>query len=204
VSGEEGHPPEIRTATLRDRDALRGMLVRAFDRDPLTNWYVRKDARREEGMSRLFDWYLGQALPLGHCHTTPDHSAAALWMGPGKWKLSLSRQIALLGETLHVVGVPRLFSRIPRIQKLQQKHPSDPHYYLAVLGTEPGVQGHGLGSAVLREGVLRCDEAGLPAYLETSSERNVPLYERHGFQVQERITVSGGGPDVWLMWREAR
>jgi ribosomal protein S18 acetylase RimI-like enzyme len=178
------------------------MLARAFARDPLANWYVRDDARREEALSRLFERLLRQALPLGHCHTTTDRSAAALWRAPGQWKLSFAREIAALKETLHVIGVRRLFSRIAGLMALQRKHPTEPHYYLFALGTEPALQGRGLGSAVLEVGVRRCDSAGLPAYLETSTERNVPLYERHGFRVTERISVAHGGPDVWLMWRE--
>jgi ribosomal protein S18 acetylase RimI-like enzyme len=41
-----------------------------------------------------------------------------------------------------------------------------------------------------------------PAYLESSNERNVPLYERLGFEVRERYVLPSG-PPVWLMWRPA-
>ena len=47
----------------------------------------------------------------------------------------------------------------------------------------------------------RCDAEGTPAYLETDTERNVQLYERHGFEVTEEFDLPGGGPPVWLMWR---
>jgi hypothetical protein len=30
----------------------------------------------------------------------------------------------------------------------------------------------------------------------------VPFYERHGFRVTRELTVPGGGPVLWLMWRE--
>ena len=44
----------------------------------------------------------------------------------------------------------------------------------------------------------------IPAYLESSKEKNVPLYERNGFKVTEVYTVPNGGPPIWLMWRDPR
>ena len=50
----------------------------------------------------------------------------------------------------------------------------------------------------------RCDAEGLPAYLESSKERNVPFYRRHGFEVREEIHFGPGGPPMWPMWRAPR
>ena len=65
-------------------------------------------------------------------------------------------------------------------------------------------QGQGLGSAMLKQGTRICDEAHMPAYLESSNEKNVPLYQRHGFEIVAEETLPRGGPKVWFMWREAR
>ena len=69
---------------------------------------------------------------------------------------------------------------------------------------DPDRQGTGVGSALLADGVERIDAEGLPAYLESSKERNVPLYARFGFEVVEELRPKGGGPTLWCMWREAR
>lgn len=50
----------------------------------------------------------------------------------------------------------------------------------------------------------RLDAERLPSYLESSKERNVPLYERHGYKVVERVNLPHGGPPAWLMWRDPR
>jgi ribosomal protein S18 acetylase RimI-like enzyme len=43
-------------------------------------------------------------------------------------------------------------------------------------------QGRGLGSALLEAGLARCDSEGASAYLESSNPKNIPLYERYGFE----------------------
>jgi hypothetical protein len=48
-----------------------------------------------------------------------------------------------------------------------------------------------------------CDERGLPAYLEATSDRGTQLYRRHGFEVVDEIALPDG-PSLWPMWREPR
>jgi GNAT superfamily N-acetyltransferase len=87
---------------------------------------------------------------------------------------------------------------------LLREHPHRPHWYLSGIGTDPPVQGTGAGSALMRSRLERCDAAGLAAYLESSKESNVPFYQQHGFRVTSEVTVPGGGPTLWLMWRDPR
>ena len=72
------------------------------------------------------------------------------------------------------------------------------------LGTHPDWQRRGIASAVLAPVLGTCDADGLPAYLETQLESNVPFYRRHGFEVIGTKQLPDGGPNMWLMWREVR
>jgi ribosomal protein S18 acetylase RimI-like enzyme len=101
---------------------------------------------------------------------------------------------------------PRLAWRLPLVARglleVQRNHPADPpHWYLAVLGTDPSAQGRGLGSATLAPVLERCDADGVGAYLESSKERNIDFYARHGFRVTAELRLPRG-PSVWPMWRE--
>ena len=78
----------------------------------------------------------------------------------------------------------------------------EPHYYLAVLGTDPVCQGRGIGSRLLSHMLVRSDDEGIPSYLESSSEGSKRLYLRHGFRVMEEVPLPGGGPPFWRMWRD--
>jgi hypothetical protein len=62
----------------------------------------------------------------------------------------------------------------------------------------------GYGGALMAPMLERCDEQGLPCYLETQRESNVPYYRQFGFELREHIHVDGGGPPMWLMWRIPR
>ena len=44
--------------------------------------------------------------------------------------------------------------------------------------------------------------SGALAYLESSRDINVPLYERHGYEVTAEDTMAGGGPTAWFMLRQ--
>ena len=83
-------------------------------------------------------------------------------------------------------------------------HPQQPHFYLQFIGAKRSCQGRGIGAALLKQGTRLCDQHHMPAYLESSNERNVPLYQRHGFEIIDEARLPGNGPRAWFMWREAR
>jgi GNAT superfamily N-acetyltransferase len=81
-------------------------------------------------------------------------------------------------------------------------HPrEEPHWYLAIIRVDPVRQGYGVGAALLRSRIRRCDEEGLPAYLESSKLENVPLYQHFGFHVTGTLGLPEGAPVVNTMWR---
>jgi ribosomal protein S18 acetylase RimI-like enzyme len=71
-----------------------------------------------------------------------------------------------------------------------------------MIGVDPTGQGRGLGSALISHTLARADAEEMPAYLDATSERSVPLYERHGFEVTEEFHLPKGGPPLWRMWRD--
>jgi ribosomal protein S18 acetylase RimI-like enzyme len=79
-------------------------------------------------------------------------------------------------------------------------HPAEPHWYLPMIGVDPGRQGKGYGSALMQHALIRCDRESKPAYLETSNPRNVPLYKRYGFELLDTFQI-GSSPSVFPMLR---
>jgi GNAT superfamily N-acetyltransferase len=183
--------PSVRLAATGDIPAITSMLVRAFDDDPVSNYMFAGRRRRLLGLHSFFTSELRHNyLPHRQVYVTEDLSGAALWGPPDR-----ARHPVLSWHTVRALQL--LFT-------VEGLHPAEPHWYLFTLGTEPERQGHGVGSALLRAMLTQIDEAGEPAYLESSKERNVPLYARFGFQVIHQIPARSGSPPIWRMWREPR
>ncbi len=195
-----GEAPAVRIATRDDRAVTSEMLARAFAADPLLTWVFDRVGRRPAASARFFSWYLDLLVDQGTCWVESSIRGAALWALPGQWAASAGGHVRLTLATALAVRHP---IRVLRgLGELELAHPKEPHLYLAVLGADPSAQGQGVGSALLRAGLQLADEERWPAYLETATERNVALYGRFGFEVTRRVDMPGGGPPVWLMWRE--
>jgi GNAT superfamily N-acetyltransferase len=118
--------------------------------------------------------------------------------------MGVLQQLLLMPAMIRVATLRRVPGLMSGLNAIEKKHPHEPHYYLLGLGVEPDLQGRGIGTQMMAPVLAMCDRDGVPAYLESSKEINVPLYERNGFKVTERFQVPNGGPPIWLMWRDPR
>lgn len=188
---EASMPSPVPMTDAGQRDHLARMLTRVFDRDPHFNWLVRQDERREEALFRLFQLLLGDMVEgQGELHVADDGKGVAIWYPPGTGRLPLWRQLAFLGAYLPICGWRTLPSRALGLQIMESHRPIRPHYYLQVVGVAERGLGH--GRALVEPVLRRCDEQGLPAFLETANPGNFGFYERMGFLGQGSYRLPGG------------
>lgn len=194
--------PEVRAATPADVGALSQALAAAFEDDPIFGWLLRDAGRRRERLLRFFALEVGDVvLPSGTAWMSRDGGGACLELPPGEWRMPLGTQAR------HAPAFVRVFGRsLPRalvtITRMEGKHLREPHLYVPYVGVAPEAQGAGLGTMLLGRTTERADAAGLPTYLEATSERNAALYERLGFEHLGAFTVLGS-PPLWPMRRPA-
>jgi GNAT superfamily N-acetyltransferase len=135
------------------------------------------------------------------CLTTDELAGAALWDPPGGWKMGARQSIGML-----VAMTAAFRGRLPRAVRgfgaLDSGHPTEPHYYLSALGIDPRAKRRGMAEALIEPALLRCDREGVAAYLETGRPGSRDFFATHGFTVTEELSLPGGGPQVWRMWRD--
>jgi ribosomal protein S18 acetylase RimI-like enzyme len=193
----------VRKATLADAPRLAQVLASAFQDDPVIAWIFPDEHRRRRVLPAFMEFRLRRlAFPHDEVWMTAGGAAAAVWLPPpGRWQLPLPQRLRLLPPLVRFFGL-RTASILGGLNRMEERHPHDPsHWYLFILGTEQAAQGRGLGSALLAQVLTRIDADGMPVYLESSNERNLALYGRHGFEMTSEVTIPGG-PRIWPMWRE--
>lgn len=190
--------PRILAAAEADADGCLDVLALAFAADPGVRWMF-PDATAYGAHFRAFARaFGGQAFALGTAEHIPAR-AVALWLPPG----ALPDEEALV-QTVQLGAPPAARAQaLELFDAMGRWHPNEPHWYLPLIGAVPASQGRGLGAALLAHRLAKCDDEGLPAYLEATSERSVPLYQRHGFEVLTVLRV-GTCPPIVPMVRRPR
>lgn len=195
-------PTEIVKAGPDQHGLLGAILGDAFANDPVMNWSMANPA-----LYGPFFAMLAKQLFLPHQQAYLDSAnrGAAMWLPPGaQFDIKMSFTQILLMLRLVLTRGPGVLKQLYELESVMGKyHPKQPHYYLHAIGARQAHQGLGIGSALIKQLTPLCDEQQMPAYLESSSPKNVPLYERHGFEVFDQYQLGGAnGPSLWFMWRE--
>jgi ribosomal protein S18 acetylase RimI-like enzyme len=197
----------IRKAGYADVNDIKKLLARAFDNDPLQNWYVVQDEKRTSRLEKFVGTYLEHyAMKYNHAFATEELTGAAIWFPPEPancWKSSILKELSLMHKFIPVMGIRKLPAIMAGIELLQKHHLKKAHFYLPYIGVDPVSQGKGIGSQLLLQGLGMCNQKRVPAYLETSVEKNLSYYEKHDFSVMAEVQLNKG-PKVWTMIYEPK
>lgn len=182
-----------------DAEQAVAVIVLAFSTDPAARWTYPDPKQYLAHFPAIVRAFGGKALAHGTGHHASGFAGAALWLAPGiqpdeEAVGAVLRRSVPAGRQEAVFGV---------FEQMARYHPREPHWYLPLIGVDPVHQRKGHGSALLQHALRRCDRDRTPAYLESTNPANVPLYERHGFEVLATIQV-GSSPPMFPMLRAAR
>lgn len=189
-------------ATPEQYRSLGEVMARGFDDDPIWMWVCQDAARRRAHVGSLFSQLIRPHVATGHAYTTATEDGVAVWSPPGEWKGTFGRTVRCTIPAIRSIGLTSVFSRLNVLAYLEKIHPTEPHWYLEFLATDPVMQGKGVGTAVLQPILDECDRTGMPAFLESSKESNLGYYTRFGFEVTKQVDFKGDCPSMWQMWRD--
>lgn len=186
-------PPKVTAAQAAEREKLIQAITLGFSSDPMCRWVWPEAKTYLEAMPRF-------VASFESAYYVDGYKAAALWLPPGV--IPDGEAIGRLIET--TIPPERADDAASIFMQMGAYHPTDAAcWYLPLIAADPAFIGQGLGGFLMKHALRRCDEAGAMAYLESTNSRNLPLYERHGFEVTGRIQA-GSSPTLYPMIRQAR
>jgi ribosomal protein S18 acetylase RimI-like enzyme len=194
--------PLVTVVEPEHRGVALNTIVAAFAADPLTRWIFPQANVYLTYAAQVYDNFGGAAFAAGTAFEIDNYAGAALWVPPSDDSHADdgSEVSVLLSKT---VAEERMEEVGSVLGEMEAYHPTEPCWYLPLIGVDPCHQGRGLGALLMKHALAKCDAAGLPAYLESSNPANISLYERHGFEVMGKIQ-SATSPPVHPMYRAVR
>jgi ribosomal protein S18 acetylase RimI-like enzyme len=161
-----------------DKPRLLQTIVLGFAADPMARWATPDPATYLSRRDEFFDAFGGAAFDHGTAFVAEGGAAVATWLPPGV-DADGERLQAIMAEQTPPERMDEMNGLFARMEEF---HPHEPHWYLPLIAADPARQGQGLGTALMEAAIARIDADGRPAYLESSSPRNVPFYRRFGFE----------------------
>jgi ribosomal protein S18 acetylase RimI-like enzyme len=189
----------VTAAKAQDRERVVSAIVLAFVEDPIARWSWPEPHTYLTCFTEFTNVFGGKAFDHNTAHSVAEFSGGALWLPPGVQP----DEKALVALMERSIDPKRLEAVFTLFEKMGGYHPSEPHWYLPLIGVEPTKQGRGYGAALLGHALEHIDREGRIAYLESTNPANIPLYKRHGFEVIATIQV-GDSPPLYPMIRDQR
>lgn len=171
--------PAIRLASPDDRTPIVATVVAAFADDPAFNFFFptteiyAKEAPLFVGA--LFDDRIGQGATWVLDAADASSASLSIWAPP---------TIAAHGGADFSMLSAATQQRLDAYDTATSDGmPDTPIWYLGILATHPDHWGNRHGRELMKPGLAAAQESGIPAYLETTSDQNVAMYERSGWEV---------------------
>ena len=201
-------PPNVRLARSDERAIASAVLTDAFVDEDGLNYWLKQGRDKDRARRRFFDAGVRDVISprrqLWLAIDDQDALGAAIWLPTGVKAFDFTplQQILIAPLLLSIAGTAGMKRAFEVGDRLAALHPHVPHAHLVFLGVAQAAQGQGVGSAILKRTLADVDAQGLSAYLETTTSRNVALYERHGFMVTHEFDL----PNLhfWTMLRPPR
>jgi ribosomal protein S18 acetylase RimI-like enzyme len=191
--------PIIKPASTADEAGAIAAVVLAFAADPAARWTWPDPQEFLVHFPAFVKALGGNAFAHRSAYCVAGHLGAALWLPP---EVSPDED-AVMNLLQRTADAPVKQDLLGVFEQMARYHPREPHWYLPFIGIDPSQQGKGYGSALMKHALIPCDRDHALAYLESSNPKNIPLYERHGFELLGTIQA-GASPSIFPMLRKPR
>ncbi len=174
-------------------------IVLGFGADPILRWLYPEPQKYLTNFPTIVQLYGGGAFEHSSAYQIQNYAGAALWLPPvvhpDEEGLTEFIQDGFAG-----VQLDEIFSLL---EQMDNFHPDESCWHLAFVAVDPCQQKKGFGSALMEHTLKAVDNDKKLAYLESTNEDNLTLYQRHGFELVGNIQA-GSSPSMFPMIREPR
>lgn len=180
----------MKRAAAHQKTLVVDILSKSFDDNKSVNFVVKQDYIRKERVRRLMEYSFNVCHAFGEVLISDDEQACALILLPDKKQTTLNALLWDAKLALTVIGLNRISSVLGREAMIKSFHPKEPFSYLWFIGVIPELQNKGKGSLLLNEIIQESEQNKRPIYLETSVDRNLPWYKKHGFEIFQSLELT--------------
>lgn len=170
-------------ASPADKHCVVDILAKAFEDNKSVNYIIKQDQSRKRRIKRLMEYSFDVCHLFGEVLLSDDKRACALIVWPEKKRTSLKSALLDIKLMVTCIGLSNIKKALVREGKIKKLQPKEPMYYLWFIGVDPLEQHRGIGSQLLREIIERYALEQRAICLETSTLRNIPWYQRFGFEI---------------------
>lgn len=199
---EPAYTPSEPTRRAKPSEAhtVAAVLAESFANDPVVSHLLR-DTKQSDAWTKYFQIGVEVAFDQGEVWTDEHLTGACLFFAPNAWRISTWKELKSAWRIARATSLATTLQIRTVFHLLEDALPKEPHYYLLAIGVKAAQRKRGLGAALLRPMLERCNNEKRPAYLENTDPKNHRFYERHGFRRTSSLALPNATPSIDLMWR---
>lgn len=178
----------MKKATYQDKEIVISILSKSFYDNQSVN-YIINEPHNESQVRALMEYSFEQCFLFGEIYLSKENDACALILYPQQKQFSLKAIGLDIKLIFKAIGPLRVFKALKRESAIKKVQPKIDMTYLWFIGVLPLSQHKGIGSQLLNDVIDLSKSKNLPIFLETSTIKNIPWYEKFGFQIYDKLNL---------------
>lgn len=176
-------------ANYKDKNLVVNILTKSFEDNKSVNYIVKQDKKRNQRIKKLMEYSFEMCFLFGEVFLSEDKKGCALIMLPDRKKATLRTIVLDASLVLSSIGLLNIKKAFNRESKIKEFHPHKMIYYLWYIGVDTIEQNKGIGTALMKDVIKEGIKKKRAIYLETSTLKNIPWYEKFGFTIYNELDL---------------
>ncbi len=192
----------MKKAIEKDKDLIVEILSSAFHNKELANAinHIVPSKNREKKIKFFAEYLFNVAFKYGEIFYSENRKAALLVVENDSF--SLRSMLWKVKLALFCIGLPNVPKVLKRESYMKSNRLQEKHIYPLIMGVKKDHQGRGTAPRLMMEVIQEYKNNSLPVFIETTTDENIKLYEKFGFEIYK--TCYDLGYRLVFMKREAR